>query len=96
MPFEWDSVNRRDVGRHNISPEEAEQVILNDPLDLEIQSVDGEERFVQVGETNGGRILVVVATWRNDLVRIVTGWDAPAAHKQEYLEDRIKTCLPPS
>jgi uncharacterized DUF497 family protein len=94
MHFDWDSINRKHIGRHNISPDEAEQVLLNDPLELEPQSVDGEERFTLVGETKTGRILVIAATWQNDLVRVITGWDAPALHKQEYLEDRVKTWLP--
>jgi uncharacterized DUF497 family protein len=96
MQFDWDSVNRKHIGRHDISPYEAEQVLLNDPLDLEMQVVDGEERFTQVGETKTGRILVIAAIWQNDLVRVITGWDAPTVHKQEYLQDRMKIWPPPS
>ena len=35
-------------------PAEAEQVIFNGPLGLEIQLRNGEERTVQVGETDAG------------------------------------------
>ena len=89
--FHWDDANRLHLARHDVSPDEAEQVIVNDPLDLDVQTVNGEERFTQVGETNEGRILVVATTWRNDLIRVVTAWDAAAASKQEYLRDRIKS-----
>ena len=35
MKFLWDSANVNHIARHNISPEEAEQVVRNTPLDLE-------------------------------------------------------------
>jgi uncharacterized DUF497 family protein len=89
MLFDWDGANRAHIARHKISPQEAEQVLLNDPLDLEIQTVDDEERFTQVGATDSGRILLVVATWRNDTIRVVTAWDAQSMLKQEYLQNRI-------
>jgi len=96
MQFEWDDANRAHIARHRISPDEAEHVLLNDPLDLDIQSVDGEERFTQVGETSTRRILLIVATLRDDLVRVITGWDAPAALKQEYLRSRTEQWHRPS
>ncbi len=87
MTFDWDDANRAHLARHDILPYEAEQVLLNNPLDIEHQTVDGEDRFTQVGATNRGRILVIVTTWRNSAVRVITGWDAPAAAKQEYLQN---------
>jgi uncharacterized DUF497 family protein len=96
MTFHWDEANLRHIARHQISPHEAEHVILNDPLELEVQIVDGEERVPQVGETASGRILVVIATWRDNLIRVVTAWDAAAASKQEYLEYRMTTWPRPS
>jgi uncharacterized DUF497 family protein len=62
---------------HDVSQEEAEYVILHDPLDLEIQTGGDEERFVQIGATNLGRILRVVTTFRGAFVRAVTAYDAP-------------------
>lgn len=96
MIFEWDDHNRNHIALHRITPEEAEEVLTNEPLDMEEQIVDGEERIVQIGETFAGRILVIVSTWRSTnstwdvLVRIVTGWDAPQADKQWYLDQRIR------
>ena len=60
-------------------------MIGNDPFDLEFQTVNDEERFVQLGATNAGRILVVVSTWRKHLVRVITAFDAPKAMKRIYI-----------
>src|SRR5277367_5861420 len=83
--FEWDDANLRHIAEHGISAGEAEQVIKNDPFDLEFQTGDGEERIVQLGETATGRILVVVSTWRADKIRVITGYRAPKALRTLYL-----------
>ncbi len=88
MPFLWDEANISHIARHNVSPEEAEQVILNDPIDLPTQFINGEPRHPQVGETNDGRILVVISTQQQDDERIVTAWDAPKTEKALYLQYR--------
>ena len=37
IEFDWDEANVSHVARHKVSPEEAEQVILNDPVDLRVE-----------------------------------------------------------
>ena len=32
--FDWDDTNMAHIARHNVVPAEAEQVILNQPIDL--------------------------------------------------------------
>ncbi len=49
--FDWDPANLRHVARHKVQPEEAEQVIVNEPLDIGVEVVDGEERFLSLGST---------------------------------------------
>jgi len=90
MPFLWDEANISHIARHNVSPEEAEQVIQNDPLDLAVQVINGERRNPQVGETNKGRILVVISTQHEDDERVVTAWDATKAEKALYLQYRAR------
>ncbi len=58
--FDWDDENSTHIATHGVSCAEAEQVINNEPFDVELQTVNDEERFVQLGETNAGRIMVVV------------------------------------
>jgi uncharacterized DUF497 family protein len=74
--FNWDEENIGHLAPHNISPDEAEQVILNRPADLKAELRNGEERVTQVGETDAGGILIVVSTMRGEKVRVVTAWPA--------------------
>lgn len=74
--FEWDDSNRSHISEHLVSPEEAEEVILNSPVDLELQNQNGEDRLVQLGETANGRILIVVSTFSARRIRVITAWPA--------------------
>jgi uncharacterized DUF497 family protein len=74
--FDWDLENIRHLTRHEILPAEAEQVVNNRPRDLEIKLRNGEDRVTQVGETDAGRILIVVSTTQGRKVRVVTAWPA--------------------
>ena len=51
IEFDWDEANIGHVARHNVLPEEAEQVILNNPVDLGMDMVEGEERYLNLGAT---------------------------------------------
>jgi uncharacterized protein len=44
IEFDWDEANIGHLARHSVLPEEAEQVILNDPVDVGMEIVEGEER----------------------------------------------------
>ena len=44
--FDWDRNNLRKIRAHRIKREEAEQALLNDPIPIYEQDVDGELRFV--------------------------------------------------
>jgi len=69
IEFDWDEANIGHVARHSVLPEEAEQVILNDPVDVGMEIVEGEERYLNLGATVQGRVLLVVTTWREDRTR---------------------------
>ena len=86
--FDWDDANRLHIARHNIAMHEAEEVLLNDPLDLGIQDAEGELRLMEVGETSQGRILVVVSTMRGEKIRVVTAFDAAKKWRTYYLARR--------
>ncbi len=88
--FDWDHENRTHVAAHRVSCAEAEQVIINEPFDLEFRTEGGEERQVQLGEANSGRILVVVSTWRGLSIRVITAYNAPKAMKRLYLLEKRK------
>ena len=88
--FDWDDENRTHIAAHSVSCAEAEQVINNEPFDLEFETVNDEERFAQLGETNAGRILVVVSTWRETLIRVITAFDASKVMKRIYIAQKGK------
>ena len=88
MIFDWDEANRKHIARHDVTTAEVEQVLRNEPVDLEEQCIDGEHRYTQAGETNAGRILVIVATLRGNSVRPISAWDATAATKRDYLQKK--------
>jgi uncharacterized DUF497 family protein len=76
IEFDWDEGNISHLSKHRVTPAQAEQVILDDPIDLGVDIVKHEDRFVSLGATAQGLILVVVTTWREERVRVVTAFDA--------------------
>ena len=82
--FHWDEANVGHLLEHNVLPSEAEQVILNNPLDLDRQIRNGEERLSTLGETDSGRILIVVITMQERLIRVVTAYDANRKLRKFY------------
>ncbi|MFP5276794.1 MAG: BrnT family toxin [Acidobacteriota bacterium] len=88
--FDWDKGNLDHLVKHGISRAEAEEVILNNPMDLQFQARNGEERIAQVGETDSGRILVVITTMRGGKIRVVTAF--PAAKRLRSLYQTQRKC----
>ena len=84
--FDWDSKNTKHLAAHKVTPAEFEQVMRNDPLDLDSDVIDGEERYRSIGISNGGRLLLVVYTVRNGKIRAVTAFPVSASNKKDFLE----------
>jgi hypothetical protein len=90
LSFEWDAANLGHIAQHEVTREEAEQVVLGDPLDIDMQvdeTSEAEERLLQIGETAHGRILQLLTTWRDGKVRVISAWDAPKQLKSYYLAE---------
>ncbi len=88
IDFDWDKANIGHVARHRVQPEEAEQVIVNRPVDLGMEIVESEERYISLGATLQGRVLIVVTTWREDRVRVVTAFEPIKRLIQFYYRER--------
>jgi len=88
IEFDWDAANLSHIAEHGVTPEEAAQVLDNDPVDLDYHVVESEERWVTVGVTNRGRFLVVVWTIRGSAIRVVTAFDADRRYQRVYLESK--------
>jgi uncharacterized DUF497 family protein len=86
--FDWDDANILHLAEHDVTPEEAEDVLLGDPFDIGLDVVDGEERSSHVGETSDGRILLVVMTFRGNRMRVVTAFEPDKQWKIFYLEQK--------
>jgi hypothetical protein len=85
--FEWNDANISHIAEHDVTPEEAEEVILADPLEMgfDVETSD-EERWSYLGETLRGRVLRVVITLRGEKIRVVTAFEPARQQKLFYAE----------
>ncbi len=89
MPgFDWDYANIDHIARHDLTPDQVEQVIQNDPIDAARYFRNQEERLHQVGETDEGLVLVVITTVRRELIRVVTAHRADKTMRRFYVRER--------
>ena len=86
IEFDWDDDNQRHLAGHQVSQAEFEQLLNNDPVDVDYGLVNDEERFRSVGLTDQGRLLSAVWTIRNGKVRAITAFPASVLDKKAYLE----------
>jgi uncharacterized DUF497 family protein len=84
--FDWDKANSEHIALHGVKPEEAEQALENDPVDLDYEVVEAEDRWTSIGHTDRLRVLKLVWTLRGDAVRVVTALDASKNEAREYLQ----------
>ena len=91
LVFEWNPVKARiNEAKHGISFEEAASV-FGDPLSLTIMDPSHsvrEERFVTVGASHRGQLLVVVHADRGDRIRIISGRKATPQERRAYEEEK--------
>jgi uncharacterized DUF497 family protein len=89
LTFEWDAKKARlNLAKHGVSFEEAatafgddRSVTIPDPL----HSLT-EKRFVTLGASDKGKILVVVATERGDILRLISARPASRRERKQYEE----------
>jgi uncharacterized DUF497 family protein len=89
--FEWDEGKAKDnVRKHQIGFPEAKS-IFNDPFlltFLDKSHSDDEQRFINIGLSVQGRLLIVIHTEREDIVRIISSRKATNVERR-YYEERI-------
>ncbi|MGH9656135.1 MAG: BrnT family toxin [Bryobacteraceae bacterium] len=88
IEFDWDEENRKHLAVHKVTTAEVEHVLTNDPLDLDYELVDNEERYRSVGLTSGGRVLSVAWTIRNGKVRPITAFPSGVADRKAFLKKK--------
>ncbi len=90
MEFEWDpNKDRRNQEKHGVGFDEA-ATVFDDELQITIPDPDhsiGEFRYVTIGISTGGRLVVVVHTEdEDDHVRIISARNATAQEHRVYEE----------
>ncbi|MDQ7839258.1 MAG: BrnT family toxin [Thermodesulfobacteriota bacterium] len=59
--FEWDDKNVEHIALHNVLPEEAEEIFIDEPL----YSKTSEGKYLALGQTLDGRYLFVVFVFKD-------------------------------
>ena len=87
MRFSWDPskdlLNQRD---HGIAFQEA-TTVFGDSLAVTVSDPDhsvGEERFITIGQSSSGRLLVVCHIEQGDTIRIISARRATAHERKDY------------
>lgn len=88
MGFDWDAGNRKHIARHGISPKEAEEAILIEPLEATVQQHGSEERVLCFGRTRSGRLLAILYTERRGRIRVVTAYGMTREQQRLYFEGK--------
>ncbi len=89
LGFEWaDDKAAANVRKHGVSFEEA-ATVFGDPLELTMEDPDhsvDEFRFVTLGRSEAGRLLVVCFTERAGTIRLISAREAHRAERRRYAE----------
>jgi uncharacterized protein len=87
--FEWDEAKAKEnLQKHQVDFAEA-KTVFNDPFlltFLDKKHSDDELRFINIGMSVNARILIVVHTEREDVVRIISGRKATKPEQKYYEE----------
>ena len=87
MQFEWDPAKAAEnASKHRVEFVEA-MTVFGDPLEVTISDPDhsvGEQRFLSMGQSAAGRLLVVAYTERGGRIRLVNAREATAQERRTY------------
>jgi uncharacterized protein len=92
--FEWDEGNTyKNWDRHQVSPEEAEDVFFNEPLVVQsdIRHSKKEKRRYALGQTSAGRRLFVAFTIHRSLIRVISVRDVNRNESEIYAQREKET-----
>jgi uncharacterized DUF497 family protein len=89
MQFEWDSAKAAaNLSKHGVSFDEA-RTVFDDPLYVDFYDpdhADAEHRYIIIGQSRRGRILMVSYTERDDTIRIISSREATPKEREQYEE----------
>ncbi len=91
LSFTWDRDKATaNLRKHRVDFEDAASA-FGAPLSITIPDPDhslGEERWLLIGLSAGGRLLVVAHTERDDEIRIISARQATRPERQTYEEEQ--------
>ena len=83
--YEWDDAKAKsNQEEHGVDFADAVQVFDNPYLNKEDTDAVGDQVFVALGMDNLGRLLVVVYTYRQDKIRLISARKATKKEGTEY------------
>ncbi|ELS00050.1 hypothetical protein GLO73106DRAFT_00039030 [Gloeocapsa sp. PCC 73106] len=89
MQFEWNNEKAAsNLAKHGVSFEEA-KTVFDDPLYVDFYDPDhseDEERYLIVGQSNRGRLLIVSYTERRDSIRLISAREVTRTEREAYEE----------
>jgi uncharacterized protein len=88
--FEWDPGKARQNRRKHRVPFEEAATVFGDPLAITYADPDhsaSEQRFITVGMSNVGRVLMVAHLDRNENIRIISARKATQRERKHYEEE---------
>jgi uncharacterized DUF497 family protein len=89
MNFEWDEDKAvENLAKHEISFDEA-KTVFDDPLYVDFYDPDhsqAEHRYIIIGESLRGRLLIVSYTERRDLIRLISAREVTKIERKSYEE----------
>lgn len=87
MEFEWDVAKATsNLAKHGVSFPEA-MGVFGDPLEVTISDPvhsRGESRFLSIGISKAGRLLVVAYTERQGRIRVISAREATPKERRHY------------
>lgn len=89
MQFEWnENKAASNLSKHGVTFEEA-KTVFDDPLYIDFYDPDhseSEKRYLIVGESKRGRLLIVSYTERGDSIRLISAREVTRAEREAYEE----------
>jgi uncharacterized DUF497 family protein len=87
MEFEWDDAKSEANERKHGLPFAEAMTVFADPLALtgyDPRHSDDEDRYITMGTSEAGRLLIVSHTDRGDKVRLISAREASRRERRDY------------
>lgn len=89
VDYEWDQEkSENNLQKHGVSFEEAASV-FGDPLYIDFYDPDhsiDERRYLIIGQSNAGRLLIVSYTERDEVIRLISAREMTSSERKAYEE----------